>query len=83
MTEENFQAQEEVPASPFLVAAGIPAGLLLALGSHWVYIHVATSEEARQQAGSFVLILQILQGLGALAVLASLGWLLKIRSSGR
>lgn len=72
--------KDEAPAKGYLTAAGIPAGLLLALGSRYVLKRISTSEIYQREAPETLSALQWLQGAGfAIATVAVMALLWSLR----
>jgi len=74
--------KDEAPAGGYLTAAGIPGGLLLALGSRYLLKRVGDNEIYQREAHGTLSALEWLQGLGfaiaAVSVMALLWGLRKI-----
>ncbi|MES2202094.1 MAG: hypothetical protein V4498_07580 [candidate division FCPU426 bacterium] len=76
--ETGSTSEEEVPAPvrSFLLVAGLPAGLLLGLGSAYLLRRVGDNELYQREAAGTLLALKILKFFGfALAALCALGML--------
>lgn len=71
---------DPAPARGYLINAGIPAGLLLWLGSRWVLKRVGDNPVYQREASSTLGMLEWMQGIGmALAIGASLVFLWGLR----
>jgi hypothetical protein len=77
MTEQAEEfPEEDANAKGYLLGAGIPAGLLLWLGSRWVLKKVGDNEAYQREASGTLGALEWLQGFGlALAVACILSFL--------
>jgi hypothetical protein len=77
MTEIVQEHQEdEAKAKGYLLGAGIPAGLLLWLGSKWILKKVGDNELYRKEAPGTLELLEWLQNIGlALAIACVLAFL--------
>jgi hypothetical protein len=63
--------KDEAPAKGYLAAAGLPAGLLLALGSRYVLKRTSTNEVYQREAPETLSALEWLEGAGfAIAAVA-------------
>lgn len=72
--------KDEAPAKGYLAAAGLPAGLLLALGSRYILRRTSTSEAYRRDAPETLSALEWLQGAGfAIATVAVMVLLWSLR----
>ena len=79
MVDEEIE-KDDAPARGYLIGAGIPAGLLLWLGSKWVLKRVGGSEEYQKNAAETLSALEWLQGIGlAVAMFSSLALLWALR----
>lgn len=61
--------KDEAPARGYLINAGIPAGLLLWLGSRWVLKRVGSDPVYQREAGGTLGLLEWLQGIGMAMVI--------------